>query len=279
MPEEGRGFARVAKVTALLVVVWIVDMVDNLLAHGVQPTPINLALSFATSVAMAVFLAWLVPLIRLKLASVVMVLWVNLFAVGYMINYIEGAFFTTMYASVTSFGIALLRAAVISSVVTAVAVFLLSERGSTAGLLPKLKEHLATRTRRSWVVRILAGALVYLPIYFFFGLLVTPFVLPYYSNPANGLVIPPFSVIIPVEIFRGFLFVLVLLPLMAALAGSRNLVFVALAAMLYIPGALVPLFGSGSFPLAIAPFHGTEILADSIVYGFALSRIIGVGKS
>jgi len=160
-------------------------------------------------------------------------------------------------------------------VVAAAAAFLLGRGGPTTELRGALAEHLSTRTRRSWVVRIVAAGLVYFPIYFFFGMLVTPFVLPYYDNPAYGLVIPTFGVLVPVEILRGFLFALVLLPLLAALGGGKNTKFAALAAMLYIPGGFVALFGNTLLPPQIIPFHGVEILADSVVYGFALSRIVG----
>jgi len=275
MTQEGWGATRVVKVVVLLAVIWALDAIGDLLVHGVQLTPSNLSYGFVTATAMAVFLAWLVPVVRLKLASVVLVLWVNLFAVEYMINYIEALFFTTMFAgSYLSFVAALLRAAVVSAIVATAAAFLLGAGGGVADLRSSLRQHISTRTGRSWVVRFLVAGLAYFPIYFFFGMLVTPFVLPYYNNPAYGLVIPSFSVLIPVEILRGFLFVLVLLPLMVALGGGKNTKFAALAAMLYIPGGFVALFGNTLLPAAIIPFHGTEILADSIVYGFVLSRIL-----
>jgi hypothetical protein len=44
--------------------------------------------------------------------------------------------------------------------------------------------------------------------------------------------------------------------------------------MLYIPGGLIALLGNPLLPAAIIPFHALEILADSIVYGFVLSRIL-----
>jgi hypothetical protein len=274
MSREGGPVVRVVKTVSILLVVWAIDVFGNLLVHGIQVTPANLVYDFVSSLAMAVFLAWLVPLIRLKLASVALILWAELFAVEYMINYIEALFFTTMYAGLADFGVALLRAAVVSGVVAAVAAFLFGSRGGTVGLGASLRDYLSTRTRRSWAVRIVVAGLIYFPVYFFFGMLVTPFVLPYYNNPAYGLRIPSFGVMVPVEILRGFLFALVLLPLMASLGGGRNTKFAALAAMLYIPGGFVALVGNTLLPPQIVPFHGTEILADSIVYGYALSRIL-----
>jgi len=70
----------------------------------------------------------------------------------------------------------------------------------------------------------------------------------------------------------------VLLPVIAALRGGKWTAFLALVLMLFVPGAFIPLIAAGaasSLPAPIIPFHLLEILADSIVYGFALSRILG----
>jgi len=142
-----------------------------------------------------------------------------------------------------------------------------------------LGEYLSRRKSSAWILRIATGSLAYFPIYFFFGMLITPFVLPYYNNSSFGLRIPSFAVLIPVELFRGFVYTLTVLPLLATLAGGRTTRFAALASMLYIPGGLIPLLGNATLPAPIIPFHGVEILADSIVYGLLLSRILSPPKS
>ena len=58
-------------------------------------------------------------------------------------------------------------------------------------------------------------------------------------------------------------------PLIATIVGGRATKFIALAAMLYIPGGLITLLGNQLMPAPILPLHALEILADSIVYGFA----------
>jgi hypothetical protein len=277
MPEQGRGVAGGAKVIVLLAVILVLETLDNLVVHGVAVTLTGVARSLLAAAVTAVFLVWLVPKIRLSLVSLALLLWLDLFAVEYMINYIEGVFFTTMFeGSYLNIVKVVVFAAMVSGIVAASASFLLGRRDGTSGIRTSLRKHLSTRAGRSWVLRIVAASVVYFPIYFFFGLLVTPFVLPYYNNPSSGLVIPSFLVMVPVELFRGFLFVLVLLPLLATTAGGKNTKGAVLAAMLYIPGGFVALLGGTSLPPAIIPFHATEILADSIVYGFALSRMIGV---
>ncbi|HMD79645.1 MAG TPA: hypothetical protein VKF39_06665 [Nitrososphaerales archaeon] len=278
MSEQGRGVAGGAKVVALLVTIFILETLDNLVVHGVAVTPTGAARTLLGAVVLAIFLAWLGPRIHLSLRSLVLLVWLDLFAVEYMINYVEGVFFTTMFeGSYVSTVTVIVFAALVSGIVAASAAFLMGRQGGNTGIRASLKEHLSTRTARSWVIRIVVASVVYFPIYFFFGLLVTPFVMPYYNNPSSGLVIPSFAVMVPVELFRGFLFVLVLLPLLVATTGGRNTKFVALAAMLYIPGGFVALLGGTSIPPQIIPFHATEILADSIVYGFVLSRILQRG--
>jgi len=273
--QEGRSWKTLYKAAALLIAIWALDAFGNLFVHAVQLTPTSMAYDLVTAAAMAAFLAWLVPKVHLKLESLAMMLWMLLFAVEYMINYIEALFFTTMFGgSYLSFVMALVRAAVSSGVVAALAAFVLGGRRDFAGVWGSLDAYFSERTRRSWALRIAAASLAYFPIYFFFGMIVSPFVLPYYSNPVDGLVIPQFGVMAPVELLRGFLYVLVLLPLIAVLRTGKNLSFAALAAMLYIPGGFVALFGNSLLPPPIVPFHAAEILADSIVYGFALSRIL-----
>jgi hypothetical protein len=279
MLEGGGGVARGAKVVALLVVVFVLEALDNFIVHGVQFTLTGTAYGLVTAAAVAIFLAWLVPKIHLGLASLGLLLWADIFAIEYLINQLEGLFFTTMYVGAPLLLMkSVVFGAIVSGIVSAIAAYLLGQRGETQGIMASLKDHLSTRTNRLWILRIVAGSVVYYPIYFLFGLFVTPFVLPYYTNPSSGVVIPSFAVMVPLELFRGFLFVVVLLPLLAAVTGGRNLKFVALAAMLYIPGGFVTLVGNSLLPSGVIPFHATEILADSIVYGFVLSRLIGAGN-
>jgi hypothetical protein len=99
----------------------------------------------------------------------------------------------------------------------------------------------------------------------------------YYSQPSSSLVIPPVTIIIPLELLRGFIYAVVLLVVFAGIKSGRRLNFVVASTLLYIPGAFLPLISSMvslSFIYAVAPFHMVEIFADSVVYGYAASRLI-----
>ena len=269
--QKKQGGIKLVRTLALLLVIFVFSILTRFI-ENIPIAATQLAYYLLNGVILTSFLAWLVPKIHLGSRSLTLLVWLELLVVEFLNNYVEAYFFTNMFdkAAVLVQSVA---SALTSSVVAATAAALLLGYGS-AGITASLKEHFSTRTRSSWVLRIAVGSVAYFPIYFFFGALIGPFVLPYYNNPSFGLRIPPFTVIIPVELFRGFVYTLVLLPLLATVVGGRATKFIALAAMLYIPGGLIALLGNPLLPAAIIPFHALEILADSIVYGFVLSRIL-----
>ncbi len=262
---------RRARVLALLLIIFAVPIITRLIEH-IPITAMQLTYYLFNGAILTGFLGWLVPKIRLRPQSLTLLVWLELLVVEFLNNYVEGYFFTNLYNNATILAQSVVSA-LISSVIVATAAALLVGNGVT-GIVPSLKEHFSTRTRNSWILRIAVGSVAYFPIYFFFGALISPFVLPYYNNASFGLRIPPFTVIIPVELFRGFVYTLVLLPLLATIEGGRTTKFIALAALLYVPGALIALLGNPLLPAQIIPFHALEILADSVVYGFVLSRIL-----
>ncbi len=270
MLEKTRG-VKPARILVLLLVIIAVPILTRLI-ENIPITVTQLAYFLLNGGILTGFLAWLIPKLRLSRWSLTLLVWLELLVIRFLNNYVEGYFFTNMFdkAAVLVQSVA---SASISSVISATAGALLLGYGAE-GITASLKEHFSTRGRNSWILRIAVGSVAYFPIYFFFGVLITPFVLPYYNNPSFGLRIPSFAVLIPVELFRGFVYTLVLLPLLATICGGRATKFIALAAMLFIPGGLIVLLGNPLLPAPIIPFHALEILADSIVYGFVLSRIL-----
>jgi hypothetical protein len=268
--QEKAGGIKPVRILVLLLVIYAVLILTRLI-ENIPITPTQLAYFLLNGAILTGFLAWLVPKIRLSRWSLTLLVWLELLVVEFLNNYVEGYFFTTRYSNPAVLAQSVVSA-LISSVIIATAAAILLGYG-ILGITASLRKHLSTRTGRSWILRIVVGSVAYFPIYFFFGMLIAPFVLPYYSNPSYGLRIPSFAVMIPVELFRGFVYTLVLLPLLAAVVGGRSTKFIALAAMLYIPG-FIAVLGNTAIPAQIIPFHGVEILADSIVYGLVLSRIL-----
>ena len=229
--------------------------------------------------ALAIFLAWFISKVDLNSRSTFMLVWLGLFVIGVFNNMLEAYFFTTQYSTAGSFANALLMPIATTFLESASAVLLLRPKGNR-DMAAALKSYLSSRTKSSWVLRILAASVLYLVVYFIFGLMVSSFVFPYYSNASSGLVIPPLPTMFSLEIFRGFVYAVVLLVVFAGIKREKNLGFWVASALLYIPGAFLPLLSSMtslSVISPVAPFHLVELLADSIVYGYVASRLIGAG--
>jgi hypothetical protein len=264
-----------ARVIVLLLVIIAVPILTRLI-ENIPITVTQLAYFLINGAILTGFQAWLIPKIRLSRWSLTLLVWLELLIIEFLNNYVEAYFFTNRFDNTVVLAQSV-TSALISTLISATAGALLLGYGA-AGITASLKEHFSTRRRNSWILRIIIRSVAYFPIYFFFGALISPFVLPYYSNPSFGLRIPSFTVMIPVELFRGFVYMLVLLPLLATIVGGRATKFIALAAMLYIPGGLISLLGNQLLPAPIIPIHALEILADSIVYGFVLSGILSRPK-
>jgi hypothetical protein len=138
---------------------------------------------------------------------------------------------------------------------------------------------------RNYPLRIAAASLAYLPVYFAFGLIVSPFVAPIYANPQSGLSVPSLSLLVPLEILRGAVYAVVLTAVFASLRKQKeqkDLSFKAATALLFIPGGSLPLLSSltrVNVLSQVAPYHSLELLGDSIVYGYIASRILSNDKT
>ena len=123
------------------------------------------------------------------------------------------------------------------------------------------------------------GSLVHFFMYFTFGSIIAPWILSYYDSPSQslGLTVPPFEVMIPLEILRGFLYVVALLPIIATLRVSSRTMLLSVVGLLYFAGAFVPFLTSSTLPTFLRIVYRLEIPVDSIVYGAALVHILKNG--
>ncbi len=225
--------------------------------------------------ALAIFLAWFISKLDLKSRDAFAVVWLGLFAVGMFNNMLEAYFFTKMYPSVGAFLAALTAPFFITFLESAAAIFLLGG-GRSSDLAGALKVHLGSRTAVSWIKRMFASSVLYMPTYFLFGIMVSSFVMPYYLK-SPGLVVPPVLTIVILQIAKGVIYAFVLLIVFAAVGKERKTNFIVASALLYIPGAALPLISSmasSNVISQVAPYHIVELFADSVVYAYAVSRLI-----
>lgn len=252
----------------------ILNMGDGLLGGG-GVTPSDFAWSFLGGLILALQLAWILQQIRLKRPDLIAVTWLALFVIFALNNLVEGYFFTEIFTSASVFAGAVSISLLTTLGYSVLAGVLFLSENPEVSIVSEFRSFIGERAIASWALRIVVASIVYFPIYFAFGALISPFIIQYYTDPSMGLKVPPFTVMNPLEFLRGFLYVVALLPIFASFKGSRRTLYAVIASLLYVPGGFVPLIIQPSLPANIVPFHMVEILADSVVYGVVLTRLLG----
>ncbi|MFX1582272.1 MAG: hypothetical protein ACFFCJ_08610 [Promethearchaeota archaeon] len=191
--------------------------------------------------------------------------WFLLFIIQWFTTMIEGYFFTTILtealllaAATMGLLISFLHALFIS--------FLFLPTTTDKSLRIELKDYFAQRRWYHWLWRFMLTAALYLVIYYGIGTLISPIVLPFYLDMGTGLVIPPVGVILIVELSRGFLYILALLPILVSLKVETKELYLLLAFALYLP-SIAMFLPNPAFHVLLRIIHGLfEILIDSLLF-------------
>ena len=243
-------------------------------AAGDAVTWLSAALSVLGGVLLALVFAWLVPRLTPSRGTVVAVLAFSLFLVEFVLNMVEGYFFSTVFASLGDFLAALPAAALVALLQAVLAVLLVPAAASGLRFRAALAAYTQNRALPGWILRWGGAAVLYFPVYFAFGAIVGPMVLVYYSSSQTGLVLPDPPTILAVELVRGALYVLALFPVLAILRWGQKAPFLAAAALVYVPGSFLPLVTRTWLPIQVITLQSLELLGDAVVYAFILSRIL-----
>jgi hypothetical protein len=191
-----------------------------------------------------------------------------------LINTIEAFFFTTIPHAQLASSLAILAFGQVAVALLLTLLFRPQQTGP--GLLTRLRESLAQKTAVSWAWRFGLAALSYVPIYYLFGMIVAPVVLPYYDNPDLGLnlTVPGIGTILPLEIGRGLLYALTLFPLIAVLRGGYWSRALCVGLIIAVLGSWVPMLQAVFWSPVLRLAHGLEITADAFAQGFVLTWLL-----
>ncbi len=205
-------------------------------------------------------------------------LFVVIFMLNSLISVIEALFFTTVPAA--EYLYTLVTSAIGHAGLAVLLALLFRPASVEWGLLTALRGTFGQRQWTSWAWRFGLAGVLYVPTYFFFGMLIYPFVRPYYEDPNLGLslAVPGFEVILPLEVGRGLLFVLTVFPLIAVLRRSRRSLAFWLGMTIAVLGAVTPMLQASWFPLTMRVVHGLEITADSIVHALIIAWLLGIDE-
>ena len=125
-----------------------------------------------------------------------------------------------------------------------------------------------------WTWRILVAWLAWPVIYFFFGMCVSPFVVPYYqAGGVLGLRIPGFDVIIRTQLLRSAIFLAASFPVILLWTKSRGRLILALGLAHAVTVGIFQLAQAPFFPMVMRVAHSLEITGDSFAYAALLGLL------
>jgi len=135
---------------------------------------------------------------------------------------------------------------------------------STDGVLARA---LRSRPWWSWVWRVAAAALLWVPVYFLFAAADAPFVTRYYHESGTVFTIPSNGVLATAELTRGLLHALVLGVLAALLSTTRRRAWLWSAVAFSAYNAWLPLIQHVGWPYYLRAANLVEITCDGVAYG------------
>lgn len=273
-----RSISRPQKITKYLLFIVLFALIDSGFRYaGLGIISIE---SFIASIFSGVFLSIVLGFIFSNMSfrkrTRIGLAWFSLFIVQHLSNTIEAVYFTNSVPNAAIFIAATVAGLVVTFLEAVLTGILFKGNFEDASFRVSFFEYYSKRGFTDWIKRILLCSMAYFPIYYTFGSIIAPLVLRYYNNPTPGidLVIPPLTVIIPLEFLRGFLYVLALLPIISSLKLTNRTMFFCIASFIYIVGAFVPFIAYSTLPVFLRLIHGSEILADSIVYGGVMTYLL-----
>jgi hypothetical protein len=200
--------------------------------------------------------------------SLSLIMWVA-YAIN---NVIEGGIYSTFAAT----------SSIQSMLYTGLSLLLptLGQAAVITALFKRPSKELCVRARssvfrlRGWAWRLVVALVAFPVIYFIFGLMVEPLIREYYVQGQFELALPPLSVIIPVQLLRSALFLLVSLPVILLWGKSRTALILTLGFALFVFVGGFSMATPYWFAWQLRVFHGLEILADEMLYALVLVLLV-----
>jgi hypothetical protein len=140
--------------------------------------------------------------------------------------------------------------------------------------LATLRRFFEGRTAREWAWRIAAAVCAFPLIYWTFGLMIAPFVRPYYEQGQFGLALPSAAVIVLVQFLRSALFLTAALPILIAASAPRRHLILALGLAFFVLVGLYSMIQTYWLAPTLLVLHSLEIFADSMVYALAIALLL-----
>lgn len=132
------------------------------------------------------------------------------------------------------------------------------------------------RSRRpgAWIWRLMLAWAAYPFMYFLFGMLVAPIVVPYYQQESGFLVVPPMTAMLSLAWVRGIFFLAASLGVVMLWTGTRKELALRLGLAIFCISGLYGLLLGDFFPMVLRWTHGGEVLAASLSYAAVVAWLL-----
>jgi hypothetical protein len=130
------------------------------------------------------------------------------------------------------------------------------------------------RSPVDWGWRLVLAALAFMPVYWFFGMLVVPFTADYYRQSMYGLAMPAVEQILMILFIRSVLFLIACLPVVMLWQKSNTTLFASLGFALFVLVGLLYMLAADWMPVSVRLPHTLEIMADEFVYAGLLVALL-----
>lgn len=206
-------------------------------------------------------------------------LFIVLLAGNSLLSALEAVYFTTLPRAVLVSGI--VGAAVTYAVTAWLLAWLYPPATEDGDFGAALSAMLYRRSGLAWLWRLALSGILFVPVFAAFGSVVYPLVKQYYENPALGLgvTVPDPNATLALELVRGLLFTLTLLPLLAFLPGPRWSQGLWLGLTLTVLVAVTPMLQTHWFPTPMRLLHGLEMTGDSLAHGMIIAWLLAVPQA
>ncbi len=241
-----------------------------ILAPLTELSPATLLLSsFASGTILGLVFGLLAVRLALPRFQLISVLFVLLLILNAGINALEAFFFTTATAEELASGV---LTSAFGHLVLAVFIGLsFPPEAPRADFWGSLRQAIRRRARLDWLWRFSLASVLYLPVYWIFGLAAYAAVGSYYEDAALelGLALraPGAGVVVPLELIRGLIFALTLFPVALLIRRRGTGLAIWIALVIAASGAWAPMVQASWLPPVMRLTHGMELTATAIVQG------------
>jgi hypothetical protein len=206
-----------------------------------------------------------------------LITWLAIYCIQMLMPVLEGVFFSTQFEGAPELIIGALVFGWVLVLPTALAGAVLFNPAEVYTFGEIKEEYFRGIGNVQFIGRFIIASALWMIIYYIFGAIIAPYVLPYYTVGGIGyhLVLPEPQVVLGLQLVRGFILVLLIMPLVISTDLDWKHLAVAIAALLYIGGAIAIFLISDQYPLVLRMMHAMEMFADAAFAGIAIAYLLG----